>query len=106
MRSVRGSRPKMASDSVTDPAFLPSRPVTCSSMSRTLPSRADRNRRLRRIIGELELAGLWYAVRQFLLHRVTHRDPAAFDAGYGAFNHDQSAGNVGAADLEIERGHA
>src|SRR5580704_6757336 len=34
--SVRGSRPKMASDSVTEPVFLPSSVMTWSSISRAL----------------------------------------------------------------------
>src|SRR5215472_1405386 len=36
MMSARGSRPKMASDTVTEPAFLPSKVVTWSSMSLAL----------------------------------------------------------------------
>src|SRR5215831_16965470 len=36
MMSARGSRPKMASDTVTEPAFLPSRVVTWSSISLAL----------------------------------------------------------------------
>src|SRR5580693_6909772 len=115
MRSVRGSRPKMASDSVTEPAFLPSRVVTCSSMSlapcgltgRILTSRvlSDRNRGDGRIISKLEFAGCRHAVRQFLFHGVAHRDPAASHAGNGAFDHDQAAFDVGLPDFEIECGH-
>src|SRR5215813_110824 len=36
MMSARGSRPKMASDTVTEPAFLPSKVVTWSSISLAL----------------------------------------------------------------------
>src|SRR5579863_10016345 len=105
MRSVRGSRPKIASDNVTEPAFLPSSVVTCSSMSRALPGRADRDRRFGRIVGELELTRLRHAIRQILLHRVAHHDPAALDAGHGAFDQDQAARDVGLPDFQVECGH-
>src|SRR5580693_1319343 len=105
MMSVRGPSPKMASDTVTEPEFLPSSVVTFSSMSRApciLPD-CDRGRRF--IVRKLELAGFRHAVRQLLLHRVAHRDPAAFDAGHRAFDHDEAARDVGLHDFEIERGH-
>src|SRR4249920_1456675 len=118
MMSVRGSSPKMASDTVTEPDSLPSRVVTLSSMSRALccwlggRGRLGRRRRLRCRAGlgcragELELAGLRHAVGKFLLHRVAYRDPAALDAGDGALDQDQSALDVGLHDLQVERGHA
>src|SRR5580693_10802937 len=105
MRSVRGSSPKMVSDTVTEPDFLPSSDVTFSSMSRApciLPD-CDRGRRF--IVGELELAGLRHALGQLLLHRVTHRDPAALGARHGAFDHDEAARHVGLHDFDIERDH-
>src|SRR5258708_6077384 len=105
MRSVRGSSPKMASDTVTEPDFLPSSDVTFSSMSRTPRVLTDHDRGRRFIVGELELAGLRHAVRQLLLHRVAHRDPAALDAGHRAFDQDEAALDVGLHDLEVERGH-
>src|ERR1700739_3544231 len=105
MRSERGSRPKMASDRVTEPDSLPSSDVTFNSISRALPFLADRDWRGRRIVGELELAGLRHAVRQSLLYRIAHRDPAAFDAGHGALDKNQTARNVGLPDLEVERSH-
>src|SRR6266702_989155 len=104
MISLRGSRPKIASESWTDPASLPSRVVTFSSISHTLllshclsGSRLTRN---------LELAGLRRFLRQRLLHRVAHRDPAALGAGDGAFDEDQAALDVGLHDAQIERGDA
>src|SRR5580698_4292959 len=115
MRSVRGSSPKMASDTVTEPDSLPSSEVTLSSMSRApcvLSSWllaglwADRDGGRRFIVGEFELAGLRHIVRQLLLHRIAHRDPAAFDARHGAFDHDQAALDVGLHHFEIERGDA
>src|SRR5487761_895152 len=95
----------MASDKVTEPASLPSSEVTFISMSRAPRFVADRSRRRGRIVGKLELARLRHAVGQLPLHRVAHRDPAAFDARHGAFDHDQAAGYVGLPDFEVERGH-
>src|SRR5579872_367100 len=104
MISARGSSPKIASESVTDPASPPSRVVTFSSMSRALPALAtDRDRRLSRIVGKLEFTGLRHAVRQLLFHGITHRDPAAFDARNGAFDQDEAALDVGLHHFEIER---
>src|ERR1700722_16009859 len=105
MRSVRGSSPKMSSDTVTEPDFLPSSDVIFSSMSRAPCILADCDRSRRFIVGELELAGFRHAVRQLLLHRVMHRDPAALSARHGAFDHDEAARHVGLHDFEIKRGH-
>src|SRR5580704_8824113 len=112
--SERGSSPKIASETVTEPDFLPSREVTFSSMSRALLRfgcrRLCRRGRLfldgRRGFGELELAGLWHAVRQLLLHRVAHGDPATLDARHRAFDQDEAALDVGLHDFEIEGGDA
>src|ERR1700722_3785233 len=111
--SVRGSSPKIASETVTEPEFLPSSDVIFSSMSHALLRFGSRGLFCRGsggrggcALAELELAGLWHAVRQPLLHRVTHRDPAAFDARHGAFDQDESAVDVSLHDFEIERGHA
>src|ERR1700730_9257170 len=98
MRSVRGSSPKIASDTVTEPDFLPSSDVTFNSMSRAprvLPD-CDRGRRL--TSRKLELAGFLHAVRKLFLLRVAHRDPAAFGSRYGAFDHDEAACHVGLHD--------
>src|SRR5215470_3550093 len=114
MMSARGSSPKMASDTVTEPDSLPSREVTFSSISRPLLAFGRRRlfgsglrsgRRRGRGLGELELAGLGHARRQLLLHRVAHRDPAAFNAGHRALDQDEAALNVGLHDFQIERGH-
>src|SRR5437016_4851372 len=101
MMSARGSRPKMASESWTDPASLPSRVVTFSSISRALL--------LGRRLGLLtashpELAGLRSFLWQRLLDGVTHRDPAALGAGNGALDEDQAALDVGLHHTQIERG--
>src|SRR5208282_1554716 len=120
MMSARGSSPKMASETVTEPAFLPSRVVTLSSMSRALLRLGRRRilgfrlrRQLRRCgrhgrrgVGQLEFAGLRHAVWQLLLHRIAHRDPAALDAGYRALDQNEPALDVGLHHFEIERGHA
>src|SRR5262249_34081325 len=75
MMSWRGSRPKISSDSCTEPAALPSRVVTFSSISRALLL----GRRFRSLLTarDLELAGLRRFLRQRLLHGVTHPDPTA-----------------------------
>src|SRR5260221_4103086 len=104
MMSWRGSRPKISSESWTEPAALPSRVVTFSSISRALRL----GRRFRNLLAahDLELAGLRRFLRQRLLHGVTHRDPAALGAGNGAFDQDQAALNVGLHHAQIERGDA
>src|ERR1700722_8499646 len=104
MMSLRGSRPKISSESWTEPASLPSRVVTFSSISRALLL----GRRFRSLLatGDLELAGLGSFLRQRLLDGVTHRDPAALGAGNGAFDQDQAACDVGLDHAQIERGDA
>src|SRR3984957_8668639 len=104
MRSLRGSRPKIPSESWTEPPALPSRVVTFSSISRALLL----GRRFRSLLAarDLELAGLRRVLRQRLLHGVTHRDPAALGAGNGAFNQDQAALDIGLHHAQIERGDA
>src|ERR1019366_1242467 len=113
MISVRGSSPKMASETVTEPDVLPSSEVTFSSISRALVRFGDgrlirlcRGRRGRRALGELELAGLRHAVRQPLLHGVTHRDPATLNAGHCAFDQNEASLNIRLHHLEVERGDA
>src|ERR1700742_3147935 len=102
MMSLRGSRPKISSDSWTEPASLPSRVVTFSSISHTLLL----GRRIRGLLGDLELAGLRSFLRQRLLDGVAHRDPAALGAGNGAFDQDQTALDVGLDHAQVERGDA
>src|ERR1700728_4004028 len=110
IRSARGSRPKMPSDTVTDPALLPSSEVTFNSMSRALHGIGGGflvllRRHRRRIVGKLEFSGFRHAVRQLLLHGVAHHDPAAVDARHGAFDQDKAARHVGLHHFQIERGH-
>src|SRR5690349_16569957 len=100
MMSARGSRPKIVSDSWTEPASLPSRVVTFSSISRPLLGR-----RFRGLLAacNLELARLRSFLRQRLLHRIAHRDPAALGAGHGTLDQDQAALDVGLHHAQIER---
>src|SRR3954470_14627610 len=111
MRSGRGASPKISSDSVTEPASLPSSVVTFISMSRTF-LRSFSSRRCFRLgwrLGRsrgLELAGLRQILRRRLLHGVAHRDPAALGAGHRAFDHDEAALDVGLHDAQIQRGDA
>src|SRR3984893_9051924 len=105
MMSLRGSRPKIASESWTEPASLPSRVVTFSSISRA-PLLGRRCGLLAAGFRQAELAGLRRFLRQHLLHRVAHRDPAALGAGNGAFDQDQATLDVGLHHAQIERGDA
>src|SRR5262245_8215566 len=109
IRSVRGSSPKMASESSTEPAAAPSMVVTLSSMSRSLRGRcfgAAVRRRRRLAARQAELAGPGNGLRQSLLHRIAYSDPAALGARHGALHQDEAALNVGLHHLEIERGDA
>src|SRR6201988_354217 len=102
MMSLRGSRPKIPSDNWTDPAALPSRVVTFSSISRALLL----GRRLGGLLAagsHLELAGLGGLLRQGLLHGVAPCNRAALGAGNGALDQDQAALNVGLDHPQVER---
>src|SRR5689334_18717215 len=129
MISVRGSRPKIASGSVTDPASFPSRVVIFISMSRALLRRSSRRRRgfgLRRgfrfrlcfslcfslgfrlrlgAFADAEFSGLRRFLRQLLLHCIAHRYPAALGAGNRALDKQEAPLDIGLHDLEIERRH-
>src|SRR5579871_4043749 len=102
MMSARGSRPKISSESCTEPAALPSSVVTCSSMLCALLL----GRRFRSLFRDLELAGLRRFLRQRLLDGVANPDPAALGAGNRAFDEDQTAFDVGRDHAQIERGDA
>src|SRR6202022_2410705 len=97
-----GSRPKISSESWIEPASLPSRVLTVSSISRA----PLLGRRFRCLLRNLEFAGLRRFLRQRLLHGIAHRDPAALGAGNGALDQDQAALNVGLHHAQIERGDA
>src|SRR5215471_16676646 len=107
--SARGSRPKIASDRLTEPACLPSSVVILSSISRPLFGRRV-GRFWRRLgpaavaVRHAELAGLGRILVQRLFHRVAHRDPAALGARHRAFDQDQAALDVGLHHAQIERG--
>src|ERR1700744_1401422 len=102
MMSWRGSRPKISSDSWTEPAALPSSVVTWSSMLCALL----RRRRFRGLLGNPEPARLGRFLRQRLLHGVTHPDPAAPGARHSAFNQDQATIDVGRHHAKVQRGDA
>src|ERR1700730_16934010 len=106
MMSLRGSRPKISSESCTEPAALPSRVVTFNSISRALLLGRRCGLLLATGVRQAELAGLRRVFRQRLLHGIAHRDPSALGAGNGAFDQDQAALNVGPYDAQIERGDA
>src|SRR5689334_4337306 len=100
MMSLRGSRPKISSESLTEPAALPSSVVTFSSISRALLL----GRRFSRLLAarDPELAGLRSVLWQRLLHRVAHRDPSALGAWNGAFDQDQAALDIGLDHPQIK----
>src|SRR5689334_4730568 len=100
MMSLRGSRPKIASANCTEPLSLPSRVVTFSSMSR--PFLLDRSFR-RSLAGDAELAGLRRFLRQRLLHRIAHHDPAALRTRHRALDEQQAALDVGLHDAQVLR---
>src|SRR3954451_11910925 len=98
----------MASDSSTEPASLPSSVVIFNFISHALllGGRRFSGSLVSATVGNLELARLRRVLRQRLLHRIAHRDPAAFGSGNGAFDQDQAALNVGLHHAQIERGDA
>src|SRR5262245_9904990 len=105
MMSARGSSPKIASESLTEPEDFPSKDMTFSSMSLVLllSLRGGRGRLASRL-RQPELAGLRRILGQRLLHGVAHRDPAALGARHRALDQDQASLDVGLHDLEVERG--
>src|ERR1700692_461056 len=108
MMSLRGSRPKISSESWTEPAALPSSVVTCSSILRAplLGRRFSRRSLLALAVGQTVLARLRCVLRQRLLHGIAYRDPSALGAGNGAFDEDQAARHVGLHDAKIQCGDA
>src|SRR5262245_47057529 len=110
MRSGRGVSPKIASDTVTEPAASPARVVTVNSMSRPLLAVWRGSFALCRgrcaLGGSAELAGFRRLLRKRLLDRIAHHDPAAFGAGHGAFNQNEAAFGIGLHDAQIEGGDA
>src|SRR5665647_1203596 len=118
--SLRGSRPKIASDRLIEPASLPSSVVIFISMLRALLLGGGcGGLRLGRLglgrlgvglglggLADAELAGFRRILMQLLLHGVAYGNPAAFGARHRAFDQQQSALDIGAHDLEIERGDA
>src|SRR6201997_768155 len=102
MMSARGSRPKISSERLTEPAALPSRVVNLSSMLRALLL----GRRFATLACDLELAGLRGFLRQRLLDRVADADPAALGAGNGAFDQDQTARDIRLHHAQVEGGDA
>ena len=114
IRSVRGSSPKIASDSVDRAGLLAVEGGDLQFHVTPPPAEPPSRRHVGRLgtagavgaRGHAELAGLRRLLRQRLLHGVAHRDPAALGAGHRALDQDQAALDVGLHHLEIERGHA
>src|SRR5437764_141303 len=100
--SGRGSSPKIASFSSTEPASLPSRVITFSSISGALPARllarAHLLARARRFgrrglhgfrAREAERTGRGRFLGKVLFYGVANRDPAAFRARDGALDQNE-----------------
>src|SRR6185437_1155961 len=85
MMSVRGSRPKIASDRLTEPASLPSRVVIFISISRALLLGGGFRRRLRG--GD----------------RLADGDPAALRTRDRALDQDEATRHIGLHDFQIQR---
>ena len=104
IRSVRGSSPKIVSESVTEPGlFAVERgdfhfhDYAPSFVSFGRGGFGSRSRRTVR--GFTELAGLRRILRQRLLDGVTHHDPTALGARHRAFDEDQAALDIGLTRL-------
>src|SRR4051795_5574576 len=101
MISTRGSSPKMASDSSTEPASLPSSVVTFSFISRSFLLGGRRLGACRALACQAELARLRRILWQGLLDGIAHRDPAALRAGHRALDQDQAALDIGLHHAQI-----
>src|SRR5664279_1044736 len=115
--SLRGSRPKMSSDSLIEPASLPSSVVIFISMLCALLHGGGWRFGCRRFGGlgiglrrssfaDAELARLRRVLVCLLLYGIAHGDPAALGARHRAFDQDEAALDVGLDHFEIERGDA
>src|ERR1700751_3366111 len=100
----------MSSDTVIEPAASPASVVTVSSMSRALLRLLSGNLRAlscRLVVGGgAEFSRFGRVLRQRLLDRVAHHDPAALRARNRALDQDEAAFDVGLHHAQIERGHA
>src|ERR1700722_5812655 len=105
IRSARGSRPKMASLSSSEPAAEPSIDVMSNFMAPLSFRRFGRRGAGARFGVNAELAGHRRILRQGLLHRVADRDPPAGAARHRALNEDEAALRIRAHDPKVLRRH-
>src|SRR6516225_5239708 len=100
----------MSSDTVIEPAASPASVVTVSSMSRAFLRLLNGSLSAfgcRLLIGGCaEFSRLGRILRQRLLDRVAHHDPAALRARNRALDQDEAAFDIGLHHAQIERGHA
>src|SRR6185312_13517577 len=100
----------MSFDRLSEPASLPSSVVIFISISRALLLGRSLFLRVGLCFGLgarlAELARLRGILRQRLLHRIAHGDPAALGARHRTLDEDKTALDVELHDLEIERRHA
>src|SRR5665647_2322181 len=112
--STRGSRPKISSDRLTEPASLPSCVVIFMSMlcALLLGRGGIGSRRFGRLgvgfggFAEAELAGLRRILMRLLFHGIAYGNPAALGARHRTLDQDQAPLDVGLDHFEIERGDA
>src|SRR3569623_3019539 len=106
MMSARGSRPKISSDRLTEPASLPSKVVIFISMLCALLIGGGFGSRRLGAVGRTELARLGRILVQRLLDRIANGNPAALGARNRAVNHDQATLDVDLGHLQIQGGVA
>src|SRR5271154_5743766 len=105
IRSARGSRPKMASLRSREPAAEPSIDVMSNFMASLSLRRFGRRGAGARFGVNAELARQRRILRQWLLHRVAHRDPTAGVPWHRPFDEDETAVRICADDAKVLRRH-
>src|ERR1700722_12391969 len=105
IRSARGSSPKTSSLSSKEPAAEPSIDVMSNFMASLSRCRFGRWGARARFGVDAELAGQRRLLRQRLLHRVAHRDPASGVPRHRALDQNETAVGVGADDTKVLRRH-
>src|SRR3984885_11361934 len=106
IRSARGSSPKTSSLRSKEPAAEPSIDVMSNFMASLSRWRFGRWGARARFGVDAELAGQRRVLRQRLLHRVAHRDPASGVPRHRALDQNKAALGVRAHDAKVLRRHA
>src|SRR3954447_5656196 len=113
IKSMRGSRPKISSESSMSPADVPSSDVMSIFTGSALLLFLLRGHFRRSLAGRTvflaahaELARLRRVLWQCALHRIAHIDPPAAMSRHRAFDQDQPARDIRLHDAQILRRHA